>query len=101
MTGVTSGGAFSGVGTGAAVTAPIGNFASLLALFSQIPAIFSTAQAGLPSEWWAYPFCGNNVNPFVAYAQPLSMSTSAWYSGVPGIFAGEPNCNLQGINVGE
>lgn len=100
MTGVTSGGAFSGLGTGATITVPVGNFSSLLGLFSQSPVVYATEQPGQPSQWW---YCGGsaNMNKFVTYTVPLSLSPSTWNSASPGSYGGLPNCNLQGVNVGK
>lgn len=50
MTALTSGGAYSGGGTGSDIDAPLGNFSSLQALFSQQPSIYASPQPGLPAS---------------------------------------------------
>lgn len=98
VTGVTSGGALNGAGTGSNMDLAV-NFTSLLALFSQPPVIRSTPYAGYPTGPWTYGGCTNF--PYVAFSQPLTLSLSTWYNAVPGGMSYESNCNLQGINVGE
>jgi len=93
MTAVTSGGSFSGGGTGANLDIPLGTFSSLLSLFSSTITVYSSQQAGQPAQWWA------TGNTYVAYSFPLALSVSLWYGAVPGSPAYEPNCNLQGVNV--
>ena len=95
MTAVTSGGSFSGGGTGANLDIPLGTFSSLLSLFNSTVTVYSSQQAGQPAQWWA------TGNTYVAYSLPLALSVSLWYSAVPGSPAYEPNCNLQGVNVCE
>jgi hypothetical protein len=97
---MTANGAYSSRGTGANLDLPLGNFSSLVGLFSQKPTVYSSPQPGLPSEWWAnlnWPV----PNHYVAYSVPLTASILAWQATVPGTAGAQPNCNLQGVNVGK
>ena len=94
MIAVSVTGTFSRSGT-SYLDIPVGNFSSLLALFSSPITLYSSAQAGLPAQWWA------NGNANVAFSRPLALPTSSWYNAVPGTPSYQSNCNLQGVNVGQ
>jgi hypothetical protein len=98
---MTANGAYASRGTGANLDLPLGNFSSLVSLFSQEPTVYSSPQPGLPAEWWANTFVPSVPNRYVAYTLPLIVNISAWQATVPGPVGTEESCKLQGVNVGE
>jgi hypothetical protein len=95
---MTANGPNAGLGMGANMDINVGSFSSLTNMFSQLPTIYANAQPGLPAQWWAGP--AGAPNQYVAYARPLTTSVATWFNGVPGGAGQQPNCQLQGVNVG-
>jgi hypothetical protein len=96
---MTANGPNAGLGTGANLDISLGSFTSLVSLFATPPTVYATPQPGLPAQWWANANWAA-PNQYVAYTRPLTTPQSAWFNAVPGGAGQEPNCLLQGINVG-